>query len=78
MKSRVAILLNMLLTAVAGCRCCPKRASADAAQSISATFKVAIALFNLSQEPTLDGRQFAEAYFHELQAVPGFEVVPVG
>ena len=41
--------------------------------------KVAIApFFNLSTEPTVDGRQFANAYFHELQAIPGFEVVPVG
>lgn len=34
--------------------------------------------FNLSDEPTVDGRQFALAYFAELQAVPGFEVVPLG
>jgi hypothetical protein len=41
--------------------------------------KVAVApFFNLSQEPTLDGRQVALAYFNELQSVPGFEVVPVG
>ncbi|MGQ9576078.1 MAG: hypothetical protein ACUVUC_12245 [Thermoguttaceae bacterium] len=41
--------------------------------------KVAIApFFNLSDEPTLDGRQFALAYFNELQLVPGFEVVPIG
>jgi hypothetical protein len=41
--------------------------------------KVAVApFFNLSTEPTLDGRRFALAYFNELQLVPGFEVVPVG
>jgi hypothetical protein len=41
--------------------------------------KVAVApFFNMSQEPTLDGRQLAAAYFNELQLVPGFEVVPVG
>lgn len=34
--------------------------------------------FNLSDEPTVDGREFALAYFAELQAVPGFEVVPLG
>ena len=34
--------------------------------------------FNLSNEPTVDGVQFAEAYYAELQAVPGFEVIPVG
>lgn len=41
--------------------------------------KVAVApFFNLSTEPTVDGRQFALAYFNQLQLVPGFEVVPVG
>lgn len=41
--------------------------------------KVAVApFFNLSNEPTVDGRQFALAYFNELQLVPGYEVVPVG
>ncbi|OHB80653.1 MAG: hypothetical protein A2W31_04165 [Planctomycetes bacterium RBG_16_64_10] len=40
--------------------------------------RVAVApFFNLSDEPTVDGRRFALAYFAELQAVPGFEVVPV-
>jgi hypothetical protein len=41
--------------------------------------KVAIApFFNLSNEPTVDGRRVAMAYFNELQTIPGFEVVPVG
>lgn len=41
--------------------------------------KIAIApFFNLSTEPSVDGRQFAEAYGNELQGIPGFEVVPVG
>ena len=40
--------------------------------------KVAVApFFNQSTEATVDGRQFALAYFNELQLVPGFEVVPV-
>ncbi len=40
--------------------------------------KVAVVpFFNQSTEPTADGRQFALAYFNELQLVPGFEVVPV-
>ncbi|MCS7305541.1 MAG: hypothetical protein NZ602_10600 [Thermoguttaceae bacterium] len=34
--------------------------------------------FNLSEEPTVDGRQFALAYYNALQSVPGFEVIPVG
>ena len=41
--------------------------------------KVAIApFFNLSAESGADGRQFALAYYNELQLVPGYEVVPVG
>lgn len=41
--------------------------------------RVAVApFFNLSGEPTLDGRKVALAYFGELQQVPGFEVVPIG
>lgn len=41
--------------------------------------KVAVApFFNQSDEATVDGRQFAMAYFAELQDTPGFEVVPVG
>jgi hypothetical protein len=41
--------------------------------------RVAITPFlNLSDEPTVDGRLFAQAYFSELQATAGFEVVPLG
>jgi hypothetical protein len=41
--------------------------------------KVAVApFFNQSDEPTVDGRKFALAYFAELQATPGYEVVPLG
>ena len=41
--------------------------------------RVAVApFFNLSTEPTVDGRKVAIAYYNELQAIPGFEVVPVG
>ena len=40
---------------------------------------VAVApFFNLSEERSVDGRRFAQAYFTELQKTPGFQVVPVG
>lgn len=40
---------------------------------------VAVAPFyNLSEERSVDGRRFAQAYFTELQKTPGFQVVPVG
>lgn len=37
-----------------------------------------VPFFNLSEEPAADGHRFAEAYFAELQKVPGFQVLPVG
>lgn len=37
-----------------------------------------IPFFNLSQEPTVDGRRFALAYYSELQKTPGFQVIPLG
>jgi hypothetical protein len=41
--------------------------------------RVAIAPFyNLSENPTVNQDLFAEAYYAELQGIPGFEVVPVG
>jgi hypothetical protein len=41
--------------------------------------RVAVApFFNQSDEATVDGRKFALAYYAELQATPGFEVVPLG
>lgn len=37
-----------------------------------------VPFFNLSQEPDVDGRRFALAYYAELQKVPGFQVLPLG
>ena len=37
-----------------------------------------VPFFNLSQEPEVDGRRFALAYYSELQKIPGFQVLPVG
>jgi hypothetical protein len=34
--------------------------------------------YNQSAEPTVDGDVVALAYYNELQAIPGFEVMPVG
>lgn len=37
-----------------------------------------VPFFNLSQDRSVDGREFALAYYSELQKVQGFEVLPVG
>lgn len=34
--------------------------------------------YNQSAEPTINGEEVAIAYYNELQAIPGFEVMPVG
>ncbi len=34
--------------------------------------------YNQSDDPTIDQDQVAIAYYNELQAIPGFEVIPVG
>jgi hypothetical protein len=72
------ILLGCVLSA--GCSMLPEIARQPALHNpYPQLSKVAVApFFNLSQEPTVDGRRVALAYFNELQTVPGFEVVPVG
>ncbi len=70
----------VLLLTSAGCSIFPEIAHQPVVHNpFPQLTKVAIApFFNLSTEPTVDGRQFALAYFNELQLIPGFEVVPIG
>src|SRR5262249_31332114 len=77
MRSLVA---SMLLVGCLGCSLIPTVAHQPVVHNpFPQLSKVAVApFFNLSSEATVDGRQFALAYFNELQLVPGFEVVPVG
>ena len=78
MKKILPFLL--LLPACLGCSLVPEVAYQPVVHNpFPQLSKVAVApFFNLSTEPTVDGRAFALAYFAELQHVPGFEVVPVG
>jgi hypothetical protein len=75
--SRYLILL--VLVPSAGCGLLPEIAHQPTLHNpFPQLSTVAVApFFNQSPEPTVDGRQFALAYFNELQLVPGFEVVPV-
>lgn len=72
----VILLLSLSLT---GCTLLPRVVHQPSIHNpFPQLSKVAVApFFNLSNEPTVDGRQFALAYFNELQLVPGYEVVPV-
>ena len=76
--SRYLILIAALFSS--GCSYLPEVAHQPTVHNpFPQLSKVAVVpFFNLSSEPTVDGRQFAMAYFNELQLVPGFEVVPVG
>jgi hypothetical protein len=76
---RLAVGAGVLIL-VAGCGLVPEIAHQPTYHNpFPQLTKVAVApFFNASTESTVDGRQFANAYFHELQAIPGFEVVPVG
>src|SRR3954470_3435531 len=76
-----AMLAGLVLAGAAGCRLIFPDVSHQPVvhNPFPQLNKVAIApFFNQSNEPTVDGRKFALAYFAELQAVPGFEVVPLG
>ncbi len=75
-----AVGLSWLLFAGSACSLIPQVAHQPSIHNpFPQLSRVAIAPFiNLSTEPTVDGRQFALAYFDQLQNVPGFIVVPVG
>ncbi|NMC21241.1 MAG: hypothetical protein GYA33_12575 [Thermogutta sp.] len=76
----VVAFATVLWTAVAGCSLVPYRTEIPTVHNpFPQIHKVAVVpFFNLSTEPTLDGRKVAVAYYNELQEVAGFEVIPVG
>lgn len=81
MSLRLAAAIGLLLlTANAGCMFLPEvRHKPVVRNPFPQLSRVAVApFFNQSGDPTVDGEKFADAYYTELQATPGFEVVPVG
>lgn len=72
------LLLTCLMLACMGCQLIPDVAHQPVVHNpFPQIHRVAVAPFiNLSDEETVDGEQFAEAYFAELQGVPGFEALP--
>ena len=76
---RLAIAIGVLVL-VCGCGLFPRTIQEPQIHNpFPQLTKVAVApFFNLSSEPTVDGRQFGEAYFAALQSIPGFEVIPIG
>ncbi|HZZ27912.1 MAG TPA: hypothetical protein VFE46_07885 [Pirellulales bacterium] len=76
---RLAIAIGVLVL-ICGCGILPQAVQQPQIHNpFPQLTKVAVApFFNLSTEPTVDGRQFGLDYFAALQSIPGFEVVPVG
>ena len=77
---RATLFALAMLTLLSGCSLIPDITHQPVVHNpFPQLTTIAIApFFNLSTEPSVDGRQFALAYFNELQLVPGFEVLPVG
>jgi len=77
MRYAFLILLSLILS---GCQLIPEISHQPVVHNpFPQLTKIAIApFFNLSTEPTVDGRQFALAYFNELQLVQGYELIPIG
>jgi hypothetical protein len=64
-----------LLFAISGCVTVP----VSVGNPIPGMTTIAVApFFNLSAEPTVDGRRFALAYYAELQKTANYQVLPVG
>src|SRR5438876_1358705 len=70
----------LLCIATSGCALCPDRiVEPQFHNPFPQIYRVAVLpFFNQSAEPTVDGDAVAMAYYNELQAIPGFEVMPVG
>jgi hypothetical protein len=68
------------LTLAAGCAAIPEKLHEPQFHNpFPQLHRVAVLPFyNQSTEPTVDGEAVAAAYYNELQAIPGFEVMPVG
>lgn len=74
---RVLALSCLLLASAAASGCVA--VAANVGNPIPGMTTVAVApFFNLSAEPTVDGRRFALAYYSELQKTSNYQVLPVG
>ena len=63
-----------------GCNLCPAKLERERVHNpFPQIQRVAVLpFFNQSNEPTVDTELVAEKYYAALQAIPGFEVLPVG
>ncbi len=76
----ILALTALLMTVSSGCSLIPEARMRDSLHNPFPQLKrVAILpFFNQSDQPSVDGDTVAKAYYAALQAIPGFEVLPVG
>ncbi len=74
------VLIVALLSTLTGCSLIPETRHREELHNPFPQMKrVAILpFFNQSNEPTLDTELVSESYYAALQAIPGFEVMPIG
>jgi hypothetical protein len=74
------LAFGLLLVVITGCTAIPEVVHQPQFHNpFPQLSRVAVLPFyNQSDDPTVDQDQVAIAYYNELQAIPGFEVVPVG
>lgn len=74
------LALSAIIALLSGCAAVPSRYVQPVYHNpFPQLHRVAILpFFNQSHEPTVDGEAMAIAYYNELQAIQGFEVMPVG
>ena len=75
-----ALLAILFLGLAGGCSLCPESRQRDRIHNPFPQLKrvAVLPFFNQSTNPTVDTELVAEKYYAALQAVPGFEVLPVG
>jgi hypothetical protein len=79
MHVRTQLLLIALIVSLAGCHHLEKSHQPVIHNPFPQLRRIAIApFFNFSTERTVDGRQFALAYYAALQQTAGYEVIPIG
>ncbi|MFG0254729.1 MAG: hypothetical protein ACF787_06475, partial [Rhodopirellula sp. JB053] len=76
----MVVLGLVMLVAGGGCALVPETRTRDALHNPFPQLKrvAVLPFFNQSDQPNVDGEAVGRAYYAALQAVPGFEVLPVG
>jgi hypothetical protein len=79
-RNSLLVIAALVLSSGGGCSAIPDRILEPQFHNpFPQIHRVAVLpFFNQSAEPTVDSDAVAMAYYNELQAIPGFEVMPVG